>query len=61
TPVTLELGGKSPAIIAPDADMQICANRIAFGKFYNSGQVKKKKPENRFCDVSNKDDTFIFF
>ncbi|KAI9274113.1 Aldehyde/histidinol dehydrogenase [Helicostylum pulchrum] len=39
TPVTLELGGKSPAIIAPDADMQICANRIAFGKFYNSGQI----------------------
>ncbi|KAF1805730.1 Aldehyde/histidinol dehydrogenase [Mucor lusitanicus] len=39
TPVTLELGGKSPAVIAPDADIQLTANRIAFGKFYNSGQI----------------------
>ncbi|KAF7727609.1 Aldehyde dehydrogenase [Apophysomyces ossiformis] len=39
TPVTLELGGKSPAIVAPDADMQTVANRIAFGKFYNAGQT----------------------
>ncbi|KAI9345914.1 Aldehyde/histidinol dehydrogenase [Pilaira anomala] len=39
TPVTLELGGKSPAIIAQDADMQISANRIAFGKCYNAGQI----------------------
>ncbi|KAI8886941.1 aldehyde dehydrogenase [Backusella circina FSU 941] len=39
TPVTLELGGKSPAIIASDADIQVVANRIAFGKFYNAGQI----------------------
>ncbi|CAO3618492.1 unnamed protein product [Mucor hiemalis] len=39
TPVTLELGGKSPALIAEDADMQLSANRIAFGKFYNAGQI----------------------
>lgn len=39
TPVTLELGGKSPAVIAPDADMQLTANRIAFGKFFNAGQI----------------------
>ncbi|GAN08711.1 aldehyde dehydrogenase, dimeric NADP-preferring-like [Mucor ambiguus] len=39
TPVTLELGGKSPAVIAADADIQLTANRIAFGKFYNSGQI----------------------
>ncbi|KAG2214342.1 hypothetical protein INT47_000898 [Mucor saturninus] len=39
TPVTLELGGKSPAIIAHDADMQLSANRIAFGKFFNTGQI----------------------
>lgn len=29
----------SPAVIAPDADIQLTANRIAFGKFYNSGQI----------------------
>ncbi|ORX52739.1 aldehyde dehydrogenase [Hesseltinella vesiculosa] len=39
TGVTLELGGKSPAVITPDADMKITANRIAFGKFYNCGQI----------------------
>ncbi|KAI8354674.1 Aldehyde/histidinol dehydrogenase, partial [Blakeslea trispora] len=39
TPVTLELGGKSPAIILPDADIQLTANRISWGKFYNSGQI----------------------
>ncbi|CAO0798894.1 unnamed protein product [Mucor circinelloides] len=38
TPVTLELGGKSPAIVTEDADMQIVANRVAFGKFFNAGQ-----------------------
>jgi hypothetical protein len=30
----------SPAVIAPDADLQVVANRIGWGKFYNSGQVK---------------------
>ncbi|KAI8148124.1 Aldehyde/histidinol dehydrogenase [Fennellomyces sp. T-0311] len=39
TGVTLELGGKSPAIILPDADLQVVANRIGFGKFYNCGQI----------------------
>ncbi|CAO3595609.1 unnamed protein product [Absidia cylindrospora] len=39
TGVTLELGGKSPAVITPEADMQTVANRIAFGKFYNCGQI----------------------
>lgn len=29
----------SPAVVTPDADMQLTANRIAFGKFYNSGQT----------------------
>ncbi|KAL1936742.1 hypothetical protein VTP01DRAFT_876 [Rhizomucor pusillus] len=37
--VTLELGGKSPAVILPDADLQVVANRIGFGKFYNCGQI----------------------
>ncbi|CAO3650122.1 unnamed protein product [Cunninghamella echinulata] len=39
TGVTLELGGKSPAVITADADMKLTANRIAFGKFYNCGQI----------------------
>ncbi|RCH85073.1 Aldehyde dehydrogenase [Rhizopus stolonifer] len=39
TPVTLELGGKCPAIIASDADLSTAANRILWGKFYNAGQT----------------------
>lgn len=39
TPVTLELGGKSPAIVDSTADLEIAARRIAFGKFYNAGQT----------------------
>lgn len=39
TPVTLELGGKSPAIIAADADIHVAARRIAWGKFLNAGQT----------------------
>lgn len=39
TPVTLELGGKSPAIVAADADLDVAAKRIAFGKFMNAGQT----------------------
>src|SRR5690606_15286417 len=39
TPVTLELGGKSPAFIAADADLQTAARRIAWGKFLNAGQT----------------------
>ncbi len=39
TPVTLELGGKSPAIIAPDAHLDRAAADIAYGKLLNSGQT----------------------
>ncbi len=39
TPVTLELGGKSPAIIGPRAPMPDAAERIAFGKQFNVGQT----------------------
>lgn len=39
TPVTLELGGKSPTIIGPDADLESAAERICFGKSMNSGQL----------------------
>lgn len=39
TPVTLELGGKSPCIITADADIQETAKNIAYGKVMNSGQI----------------------
>jgi aldehyde dehydrogenase (NAD+) len=38
TPVTLELGGKSPAFVDNDADLGVAARRIAFAKFLNAGQ-----------------------
>jgi len=38
TPVTLELGGKSPCIIAADADLAVAARRVAWGKAVNAGQ-----------------------
>lgn len=39
TPVTLELGGKSPAIVAPDYPLATAVARIAAGKFLNAGQT----------------------
>lgn len=39
TPVTLELGGKSPAIVEEDANLEIAAKRIVWGKFTNAGQT----------------------
>ena len=39
TPVTLELGGKSPVIVSADADIDVAAKRIAWTKFINSGQI----------------------
>ena len=39
TPVTLELGGKSPTIIADDFDVELAASRILFTKFMNAGQT----------------------
>ncbi|MCZ6893470.1 MAG: aldehyde dehydrogenase family protein, partial [Gammaproteobacteria bacterium] len=39
TPVTLELGGKCPCVVLPDADLEITARRIAWGKFTNAGQT----------------------
>lgn len=38
-PVTLELGGKSPCVVLPDADMRVTARRIASIKFSNAGQM----------------------
>ncbi len=39
TPVTLELGGKSPAIVDRHANLAVAAKRIAWGKFVNTGQT----------------------
>ena len=39
TPVTLELGGKSPCIVDDTADLDLAAKRIAWGKFINAGQT----------------------
>ncbi|OIK11341.1 aldehyde dehydrogenase family protein [Bacillus sp. MUM 116] len=39
TPVTLELGGKSPCIVHEDANLKLAAKRLAWGKFLNAGQT----------------------
>jgi aldehyde dehydrogenase (NAD+) len=39
TPVTLELGGKSPTFVSDDADLEVAARRIVWGKFTNAGQT----------------------
>lgn len=39
TPVTLELGGKSPCIVEKSADIKVAARRIVFGKYLNCGQT----------------------
>lgn len=41
TSLTLELGGKSPAVVDENANMAIAAKRIAFGKIFNAGQVSQ--------------------
>ena len=39
TPVTLELGGKSPCLVDATANLEVAARRIAWGKFLNAGQT----------------------
>jgi coniferyl-aldehyde dehydrogenase len=53
-PVTLELGGKNPAIVAPDADVADAATRIAAGRLINNGQVCLC-PDYAFVPESGKD------
>lgn len=55
TPVTLELGGKSPCIIDKSADLKLSARRIVFGKFLNCGQTCVA-PDYILCDKSVKDE-----
>jgi aldehyde dehydrogenase (NAD+) len=38
-PVSLELGGKNPCVVASDARLDFAVKRIAWGKFYNAGQI----------------------
>ena len=55
TPVTLELGGKSPVIVAADADIDIAAKRIAWTKLINSGQICIA-PDYVLADASIRDE-----
>ncbi len=54
TPVSLELGGKSPAIIDETADIALAAKRIAFGKYINAGQTCVA-PDYLYVHESKKD------
>lgn len=59
TPVTLELGGKSPAIIDDSADMDLALRRIIRGKLFNAGQICVAPdylivPEGRVEEVAEK-------
>ncbi len=54
TPVSLELGGKSPCIVEKTARINLAARRIVFGKFINCGQTCVA-PDYILCDASVKD------
>ncbi len=54
TPVTLELGGKSPCLVDRTADLKLAARRIVFGKFLNCGQTCVA-PDYLYCDETVKD------
>ena len=51
TPVTLELGGKSPCIVEKTANLKLAAKRIVFGKYLNCGQTCVA-PDYILCDRS---------
>ncbi|MFP4147813.1 MAG: coniferyl aldehyde dehydrogenase [Halorhodospira sp.] len=54
TPVTLELGGKSPVIVDGDADIEAAAGRIAYGKLLNAGQTCIA-PDYVLCPADRRD------
>ncbi|MFE5474073.1 aldehyde dehydrogenase family protein [Nocardia sp. NPDC056541] len=56
-PVTLELGGKNPAVVAPDADVAEAAKRLAAARHINNGQVCLS-PDYAFVPESGRD-TFV--
>ena len=63
TPLSLELGGKNPCIVAADARLDFAAKRIAWGKFINSGQtcvspdylLIDKKVKDKFLELISKE------
>ncbi len=55
TPVSLELGGKSPCIVDETAKLKLAAKRIVFGKFVNCGQTCVA-PDYVYCDKGVKDE-----
>ncbi len=63
TPVTLELGGKSPAIITESCDLKVSVKRLVWGKFLNSGQtciapdyvLVHKSIEQKFLEQAKKE------
>ncbi len=55
TPVTLELGGKSPCVVEKSADIKLAAKRIVFGKYLNCGQTCVA-PDYVYCDPAIKDE-----
>ena len=63
TPVSLELGGKNPCVVAADARLDYAARRIAWGKFINGGQtcicpdyvLVDKKVKDKFLDLISKE------
>ncbi len=55
TPVTLELGGKSPCIVDKSANLKLAAKRIVFGKYLNCGQTCVA-PDYVYCDSSIKEE-----
>lgn len=54
TPVTLELGGKSPCVVEKTANLKLAARRIVFGKFLNCGQTCVA-PDYVYCDAAIKE------
>lgn len=59
TPVSLELGGKSPCIIDKTANLKLAAKRLAFGKYLNSGQTCVA-PDYLFVHKDVKDKVVIY-
>jgi aldehyde dehydrogenase (NAD+) len=63
TPLSLELGGKNPCVIAADARLDFAAKRIAWGKFMNAGQtcicsdylLVDKRVKDRFLELISKE------
>jgi len=63
TPVTLEMGGKSPAIVTESCNMEVSVKRLVWGKFLNAGQtciapdyvLVHKKVEQKFLEATRKE------